>query len=78
MENTKKEFKQERLALCKTCPQVKYTWGIGLTCGDYMRPISGVSCGCKLTWKCALKKQECPQGVWGKVEPETKKKILKK
>ena len=57
-------FKQERLDICKACPQSQYTFGVGLTCGDFVRPVSGVSCGCKLTWKTALKNQECPQKKW--------------
>ena len=67
MEKAKKEsFKLRRLALCKACPQSQYAFGVGLTCGAFLIPTEGVSCGCKLTWKCGLKNQECPQGIWGK------------
>jgi len=70
MEKSKKSFKQERLEICKACPQGEYTWGVGLTCGKFVRPVEGVSCGRKLTWKTGLKNQECPQGRWKKIEDE--------
>ena len=58
-------FKQSRLNICKACSQVEYTFGVGMTCGKFVRPVKGVSCGCKLTWKAGLKGQACPQGKWG-------------
>jgi len=68
MEEKQESFKLQRLKICKACPQGVYTYGVGLTCGKFVRPIEGVSCGCKLTWKTALKNQECPQGRWGKID----------
>ncbi len=68
MEEKQESFKLQRLKICKACPQGVYTFGVGLTCGKFVRPIEGVSCGCKLTWKTGLKNQECPQKRWGKVE----------
>jgi hypothetical protein len=78
---TEQNFKQERLDICKACPQSEYTFGVGLTCGSFVRPVSGVSCGCKLTWKTALKNQQCPQDKWMpilKKEPETETKDILK
>jgi hypothetical protein len=70
MEKDKKSFKLQRLEICKACPQSIYTFGVGLTCGKFVRPVDGVSCGCKLTWKTGLKNQECPQGRWKKIDDE--------
>ena len=64
MENTE-DFKQERLSTCKSCPQSKYTWGIGLTCGVFLlKNYIPETCGCKLSWKANLKNQSCPQKKW--------------
>jgi hypothetical protein len=68
----KQAFKQERLNICKACSQVEYTFGAGMTCGKFLRPVKGVSCGCKLTWKASLPAQRCPQDKWGPVEKESK------
>lgn len=68
----KQAFKQERLNICKACSQVEYTFGAGMTCGKFLRPVKGVSCGCKLTWKTGLPAQRCPQDKWGPVEKESK------
>jgi len=76
---TAENFKQGRLKVCKECSQSKYTFGVGLTCGAFMQPIEGVSCGCKLTWKTSLKNQECPQKKWMPfLKKEIKKPALKK
>lgn len=64
------DFKQERLNICKACSQVEYTYGVGMTCGKFIRPVKGVSCGCKLTWKAGLPAQKCPQDKWGPIETE--------
>ena len=65
-------FKQERLNICKACSQVEYTYAVGMTCGKFVRPVKGVSCGCKLTWKAGLPAQKCPQDKWGPIETEEK------
>ena len=39
-----------------------------MTCGPFARPVKNVSCGCKLTWKTALKGQECPQKKWADIK----------
>lgn len=64
------DFKQERLNICKACSQVEYTYAVGMTCGKFVRPVKGVSCGCKLTWKAGLPAQKCPQDKWGPIETE--------
>ena len=69
-------FKQQRLNICKACSQVEYTYAVGMTCGKFLRPVRGVSCGCKLTWKAGIEGQACPQGKWegiGKVEGKVDK-----
>jgi len=58
-------FKQERLKICKSCPSVKTTFGVGLTCGTFGVPSKkNKTCGCKLSWKTGMKNQKCPQGKW--------------
>jgi hypothetical protein len=71
MENSTESFKQQRLNVCKACPQSQHTFGVGLTCGKFMTPVKNVSCGCKLTWKTALKGQECPQKRWADIKIPT-------
>jgi hypothetical protein len=68
MENSTESFKQRRLNVCKACSQSQHTFGVGLTCGPFARPVKNVSCGCKLTWKTALKGQECPQKKWADIK----------
>ena len=65
-------FKQRRLNICKACSQVEYTHAVGMTCGKFLRPVKGVSCGCKLTWKAGLSAQKCPQEKWMPEEKERK------
>tara|TARA_R110000803_G_scaffold51254_1_gene106022 strand:- start:47 stop:292 length:246 start_codon:yes stop_codon:yes gene_type:complete len=75
---SKESFKLRRLELCKACPQSQYAFGVGLTCGPFVRPVEGVSCGCKLTWKTSLANQECPQGIWGKIEKTKDEELVSK
>ncbi len=61
----KEEYKR-RLEICKSneCGVSKITYGVGMTCGDFLKPKKGFSCGCKLTWKASLSSQSCPQDKW--------------
>jgi len=55
----------KRINICKACPDVRNSKGIGLTCGVFLIPqYIKNTCGCKLSWKCSLKEQSCPQKKW--------------
>jgi hypothetical protein len=57
----------ERIEVCKNCPQVRNSKGVGLTCGVFLLPNyvkGGKTCGCKLEWKARLKNSNCPQEKW--------------
>lgn len=66
MEAATKELVASRIAICTDCPSSKFTYGVGLTCGNFLRPTEE-TCGCKLSWKVRLKNQKCPQNKWPKV-----------
>ena len=58
---------EERINICKKCPQVRLSKGIGLTCGVFLLPNyveGGKTCGCKLSWKAKIENQTCPQEKW--------------
>lgn len=59
-----KEEYNKRLKVCSSCPASKITFGVGLTCGDFLKPVRGYSCGCKLSWKASISSQSCPQEKW--------------
>tara|TARA_R100000664_G_scaffold32108_1_gene46525 strand:+ start:732 stop:926 length:195 start_codon:yes stop_codon:yes gene_type:complete len=55
----------ERIEICKSCPDVRNSKGIGLTCGIFLlKNYIPNTCGCKLSWKAKLKNQTCPQNKW--------------
>lgn len=60
----------DRKYICTICPQMiksKVFTDI-YTCGKFMQPVSGVSCGCIVIGgflpKTELKGQSCPQNKW--------------
>jgi hypothetical protein len=56
----------KRINICKQCPDVRHSIGIGLTCGVFIGYGNKIpnTCGCKLSWKAKLKNQNCPQKKW--------------
>lgn len=51
----------KRLAICKECPLLRFKTILNKKfayCG---------SCGCDLSAKVRVDKEECPQGKWGKI-----------
>tara|TARA_B100000424_G_C22729300_1_gene395567 strand:+ start:248 stop:472 length:225 start_codon:yes stop_codon:yes gene_type:complete len=70
LKTIKKEEYNKRIEICKECPDVRNSIGIGLTCGvflGYGNPVPN-TCGCKLSWKAKLKTQKCPQNKWEDIE----------
>ena len=56
---------EQRIKICKKCPAIRNSIGIGLTCGVFLLPdYIQDTCGCKLSWKAKLKDQICPQKKW--------------
>tara|TARA_R110000751_G_scaffold12214_4_gene42118 strand:- start:2509 stop:2709 length:201 start_codon:yes stop_codon:yes gene_type:complete len=56
---------EKRIEICKLCPAVRNSKGIGLTCGIFLlKNYIPETCGCKLSWKAKLKDQSCPQKKW--------------
>jgi len=49
---------------------MEYTFAVGMTCGKFMSPVKGVSCGCKLSWKSSLPNQKCPQNKWAEIKED--------
>ena len=61
---SEKEYEQ-RIYICKNCPSIRNSLGIGLTCGIFLlENYIPDTCGCKLSWKAKLKEQRCPQKKW--------------
>ena len=63
----KKGVYDKRINICKVCPDVRHSVGIGLTCGVFIGYLPSKipnTCGCKLSWKAKLKNQKCPQNKW--------------
>ena len=59
------ETYDKRINICKECPDVRNSKGIGLTCGVFLlQNYIPKTCGCKLSWKAKLKNQKCPQEKW--------------
>tara|TARA_Y100000034_G_C6601093_1_gene261479 strand:+ start:259 stop:465 length:207 start_codon:yes stop_codon:yes gene_type:complete len=58
-------YAQRRMAICRNCPSVRNTPGVGLTCGSlifgYFEPDN---CGCIIALKVKMKNESCPQGKW--------------
>ena len=69
---SKQEYNR-RLKICNACKVSKTTYGVGLTCGTFLKPVKGVSCGCKLSWKASIENQNCPQNKWGEKELKNEK-----
>tara|TARA_R100000231_G_scaffold33800_1_gene29682 strand:+ start:7250 stop:7465 length:216 start_codon:yes stop_codon:yes gene_type:complete len=61
-----KEDYENRISICKKCPDVRNSLGVGLTCGIFLPYGNNIpnTCGCKLSWKAKLKNQKCPQNKW--------------
>jgi hypothetical protein len=60
---------QDRLSICRGCPYVRQTYGVGLTCGTLLKPeynIHGekITCGCVLGLKVEFPNEHCPQEKW--------------
>lgn len=55
---------RHRLSICKGCPVMKLTRGIGMTCGELGNEIPNVQCGCVLKIKAYLPMFGCPQKKW--------------
>lgn len=53
-----------RLAICYSCPTLVNTPGVGFTCGKYLNPVKGVSCGCVIEDKKKVEGAKCPQNKW--------------
>ena len=69
-DNTPRQYTaQERLMICRQCPFVRQTPGVGLTCGTLLRPDYDkfgrkLTCGCILQAKTRLAGKQCPQNKW--------------
>ncbi len=60
---------QQRTQICRRCPYVKQTTGVGLTCGTLLRPEydrygNELTCGCILKLKTPMVNKHCPQNKW--------------
>jgi len=65
MEEASLKKYEQRMDICKKCPDVRNSKTIGLTCGVFLLPnYVPKTCGCKLSWKCSLERQSCPQKKW--------------
>ena len=65
MEGATNEVYEKRINICKSCPSVRNSKGIGLTCGVFLIPhYIPKTCGCKLSWKAKIKNENCPQEKW--------------
>ncbi len=53
-----------RRATCYTCPTAVNNPGKGISCGEYLNPVSGVSCGCLIDDAVVVEGKKCPQGKW--------------
>jgi hypothetical protein len=52
-----------RLITCKSCPSVKHTKGVGMTCGKFLSPTEN-TCGCIISVKARIMAFHCPQKKW--------------
>ena len=66
----RKDYKK-RLSICSDCPDSRFSFGVGLTCGYFLNifPPGGIkpknpTCGCVLSMKTKIKKSVCPQSKW--------------
>ena len=66
MSSATSKWANERLLICKSCPDSEITFAFGMTCGKFLQPTDK-TCGCKLTWKAKLKNSKCPQNKWPKL-----------
>jgi hypothetical protein len=65
MKKVSDQLYEKRIDICKNCPSVRNSKGIGLTCGVFLLPTYiPDTCGCKLSWKAKLKDSSCPQKKW--------------
>ncbi len=53
-----------RIGQCYSCPTKVNTPNVGLTCGTYLYPVSGISCGCVIADKIPVSGAQCPQEKW--------------
>ena len=61
----RKRLAKQRLKICSKCSELTFTKAINShTCGKFLFPKTGISCGCILKLKTPLKKQSCPQSKW--------------
>lgn len=77
-----KELGEQRISICRSCPAMqiqKLDPSLGLgelfgldiskeyeVCGEFGRPMKGISCGCILAFKTPIKIFNCPQKKWMK------------
>lgn len=50
--------------ICAVCPTLHKDGGLRLWCGEPMRLVDGVACGCLVNLKTRLSTEGCPQGKW--------------
>ena len=50
--------------ICAACPTLHKGDGLRLWCGEPMRLVEGVACGCLVNLKTRLATEGCPQGKW--------------
>ncbi len=55
---------RKRLLVCRSCPTMKITPTFGMTCGELLKEIPGVQCGCVIKIKAYLPMFDCPQKKW--------------
>lgn len=54
-----------RRQICAGCEQMQFSSIVGThTCGTFLMPVKGKSCGCILSEKTALRWSKCPQKKW--------------
>lgn len=55
---------RHRIMICRSCPTMRLTSGVGMTCGELMKEVPGVQCGCVIKIKAHLPMFGCPQKKW--------------
>lgn len=58
------DFSTERMKICDACPMMMRSRLVGKTCGIFLAPVEGETCGCILAVKTKLKSFHCPQNKW--------------
>jgi hypothetical protein len=66
-----REDHKKRLSICSACPDSRFSFGVGFTCGYFLNlfPKGGIktegkTCGCILAVKSRMENQNCPQSKW--------------